>query len=254
MFYESFVGGIIDYGSILYANDPESTLALLDRAQNQGLTLSMGATKTTPIPVLQYESNISPLFLRRIQSTQKRSPILPTQICFITFQFFIHGDSRNLFPLYTESSKSITLWIAAYTNRLKSLEIFHEWPTPYTHQTNSNAAPSRVSHGILPNQPLCNSRKTLHIYTLMLRKPTIVVQSLPVHITISKFRANSISLNWLQYTWLSSQPHLFISQMRQKLGSHSKSNILLISDSKAAIQNISKPLFKRKTPYHHIHS
>jgi len=34
----------------------------------------------------------------------------------------------------------------------------------------------------------------------------------------------------------------------QKLGSHSNSSILLISESKVAIQNISKPLFKRKTP------
>ena len=56
---------------VLYANAPESTLALLDRVQNQGLRLALRAIKTTPIPSLQYESKIPSLLLRRIRLAEQ---------------------------------------------------------------------------------------------------------------------------------------------------------------------------------------
>jgi len=52
-----------------------------------------------------------------------------------------------------------------YKNLIPYPEIFHEYPAQYTHRTNSNAAPSQVSHEIIPTQPLCNSRRSLHIHT-----------------------------------------------------------------------------------------
>jgi len=45
------------------------------------------------------------------------------------------------------------------------LDIFHKGPVQYTHQINSNVAPSQASHVILPTQPLSDSRRTLRIYT-----------------------------------------------------------------------------------------
>jgi len=70
-FYKSFIRSIMDYGSILFANAPETSLMLLERIQNHSIRLALGAIKTTPVPALQYESKISPLRIRRIQLTQQ---------------------------------------------------------------------------------------------------------------------------------------------------------------------------------------
>ena len=61
----------MDYGFILYGNAPKSSLLLLERIQNYGIGLSLGATKSTPIPALQYEWKIPPLFIRRTLPTKQ---------------------------------------------------------------------------------------------------------------------------------------------------------------------------------------
>ena len=62
----------MDYGSILYVNDPESTLTVLYRIQNQSLRFALGATKSTPIPAPEYESKVPhQLFLRRIRLAEQ---------------------------------------------------------------------------------------------------------------------------------------------------------------------------------------
>jgi len=70
-----------------------------------------------------------------------------------------------------------------------------------------------------------NSRRTLHTYT----------------------DASTLFNRFLFTSQSRSAIHLSLRCV-QKSGSHSNSNILLISDSQVAIENISKPLFKRKTP------
>ena len=106
MFYKFFMRGIMDYGSILYANAPESTLAFLDWVQNQGLKFTLEATKTTPIPALQYESKILPFSWEESalpnNTFLKRSLILQVQTY---LNFFIPRDSRKPCPFYPKSSK-----------------------------------------------------------------------------------------------------------------------------------------------------
>jgi len=133
MFYKSFIRGIIDYGSILFANATESTLALLDRVQNQGLRLHYWEpSKLRPFRLL----NTNPIFLHSSceeftspnNMYSERFPILPTRIYIITVQLSIPRESRNLFPLYPKSSKSQYKIDRYPYKNLSYLEISHDWP------------------------------------------------------------------------------------------------------------------------------
>ena len=64
------ISGIVEYGSILFIDAADSTLSLIDRVQNHDRRLTLGALKTTPILTVQYEANISPLFLRKVKLIQ----------------------------------------------------------------------------------------------------------------------------------------------------------------------------------------
>lgn len=63
--YKSLVLSVIDYGSIIYGAAPESILKSLDPIHNQGIRLSIGAFKTSPIPSILCEANTPPLEIRR---------------------------------------------------------------------------------------------------------------------------------------------------------------------------------------------
>jgi len=63
--YKSLILSVIDYGSIIYGAAPESILKSLDPIHNQGIRLSIGAFKTSPIPSILCEANTPPLEIRR---------------------------------------------------------------------------------------------------------------------------------------------------------------------------------------------
>ena len=63
----------MDYGSILFANAPETSLMLLERIQNHSIRSALSAIKTTSVPAFQYESKIPHLRIRRIQLTRTLS-------------------------------------------------------------------------------------------------------------------------------------------------------------------------------------
>jgi len=158
VFYKSFIRGIIDYGSSLYANTPESTLTLMDRVQNQGLKLlvALRTTKTTPIPALQSEANVLPLLLRSIH--------LAKQYVLRTVSNSTNEFTSLLFNFpYLKIQKTIS-FVSRIILELKPLNHSSYIVDRYPYK-NSNAASSQVSHKIRPTQPLCNSRRILHIYT-----------------------------------------------------------------------------------------
>jgi len=138
-FYETFVRGIIDYGSILYANAPDSTLVLLDRIQNQSLRFAFGTSKTTPIPALEYETKIPPVFLRRIHLVVQyvlKKPSTSTSTDATPYQFLkIHNTwkytklmsllSRIIRELCSLKSSVYNKDRYAYMN-LTYLEMFYE--------------------------------------------------------------------------------------------------------------------------------
>jgi len=70
---------------MLYDNVPESTIIRLDRTQNYAIGLTLGVTKTTPIPALQYQSKILPIIC------QKKTT------CTTTYSESLH-QSRNAHP------------------------------------------------------------------------------------------------------------------------------------------------------------
>ena len=67
--YKSIVLPIIEYGCVMYAGGTESSLHKLEAVQNNFLRLALGVLKTSPILSLQVESNITPLYIRRMDLT-----------------------------------------------------------------------------------------------------------------------------------------------------------------------------------------
>ena len=65
--YRSLIRSKLDYASPIYGSARPSYLKILDPIQNQGLRLSLGAYKTSPIPSLQAEAYEPPLHIRRTQ-------------------------------------------------------------------------------------------------------------------------------------------------------------------------------------------
>ena len=65
--YQSLVRSKIDYGSIVYRNAKKEVLESLEVVHNQGLRLSLGAFKSSPLESLNVEANVYPLKFRRLR-------------------------------------------------------------------------------------------------------------------------------------------------------------------------------------------
>ena len=65
--YRSLVRSKLDYGSIIYGSARKSYLRMLDPVHHQGLRLSLGAFRTSPVESLYVEANEPSLSLRRIK-------------------------------------------------------------------------------------------------------------------------------------------------------------------------------------------
>ena len=63
--YRSLVRSKLDYGCIVYGSAANTTLAKLDPVHNQGLRLSLGAFRSSPVESLYVEAHESPLKIRR---------------------------------------------------------------------------------------------------------------------------------------------------------------------------------------------
>ena len=65
--YRALVRSKLDYGCIIYRNASEKSLKCLDVIHNQGIRLSLGAFKSSPVESLYVEANELPLSERRIE-------------------------------------------------------------------------------------------------------------------------------------------------------------------------------------------
>ena len=63
--YRVLIRSVLDYGSFIYATASKSRLAVLDRLQNRGLRICLGAMRSTNTMSLKVEGNEAPLALRR---------------------------------------------------------------------------------------------------------------------------------------------------------------------------------------------
>ena len=69
--YRSLIRSKLDYGCIVYRNASDSLLKMLDPIHNQGLRLSLGAFKSSPVESLYVEANELPLRERRQELVMK---------------------------------------------------------------------------------------------------------------------------------------------------------------------------------------
>ena len=65
--YIGLIRSVFDYGSVVYRSAANILLKKLDVVQSQALRLCYGASKTTPINVIQVEMGEMPLHIRRDQ-------------------------------------------------------------------------------------------------------------------------------------------------------------------------------------------
>ena len=63
--YRSLVRSKLDYGCVVYGSASKTALAKLDPAHNQGLRLSLGAYRSSPVESLYVEAHEPPLEIRR---------------------------------------------------------------------------------------------------------------------------------------------------------------------------------------------
>ena len=63
--YRSLVRSKLDYGCIVYGSASKTALAKLDPVHNQGLRLSLGAMRSSPVESLYVEAHEPPLEIRR---------------------------------------------------------------------------------------------------------------------------------------------------------------------------------------------
>ena len=63
--YRSLVRSKLDYGCIVYGSASKTALAKLDPVHNQGLRLSLGAFRSSPVESLSVEAHEPPLEIRR---------------------------------------------------------------------------------------------------------------------------------------------------------------------------------------------
>ena len=63
--YRSLIRSKLDYGSIVYGSARESYIQMLDTVHSQGIKISMGAFRTSPVESLHVEANEDYLYRRR---------------------------------------------------------------------------------------------------------------------------------------------------------------------------------------------
>jgi hypothetical protein len=66
-FYKSYVLPILDYGSAVYGSAKDHVLSKLNPVHHAGIRIATGAYRTSPVPSLYVESDIPPLFIRRMK-------------------------------------------------------------------------------------------------------------------------------------------------------------------------------------------
>ena len=67
--YKAIVRPIIEYGAVVYAGGKKLPLASIETIQNSFLRIAIGAMKTSPVAALQVETNVPPLYVRRMEIT-----------------------------------------------------------------------------------------------------------------------------------------------------------------------------------------
>ena len=65
--YRSLIRSKLDYGSIVYGSARKSYLKILDTIHHQGLRISLGAFRTSPVESLYVEANEPSLYNRRVK-------------------------------------------------------------------------------------------------------------------------------------------------------------------------------------------
>ena len=103
--YRSLVRSKLDYGCIVYGSASKTALAKLDHVHNQGLRLSLGPFRSSPIERLYVEGHESPLEIRReklaLQYTikLKASPGNPAYDVVFNPKFYMQTKNQPQIPL-----------------------------------------------------------------------------------------------------------------------------------------------------------
>jgi len=163
----------MDYGSILFANAPKSTLTLLDRIQNHSIRLAIGATKTTLIPALEFQTKTPLLHLRRMQLIQQHvlRSLSNTDTSTLDHYLTIHDTwrFRRATPLISQVTKYLKgtfhlIQIDKYPYKaLPYMEIFYDWHSKFLKFCNNLLATQEFLN-LINSDPQYHHDHSIHIY------------------------------------------------------------------------------------------
>ena len=188
-FYKTFVRCIIDYGSILCANDPNSTLVLLDGVQNQSIV--QDSPKALPKPHPFQLSSMSLEFLLSPEKNPAGISIYPS-----LYQFLIvHNTwkctksmpllSQIIKELYPRTTSVYSTDTYVYMNT-PYLDIFHKLPSKFLRQSHHNEPAPQAIHNLIVDQSLFTS-------ILMHLRQMITTLQFSIHHNLLVFKGSLLS-------------------------------------------------------------
>ena len=109
--YRSLVRSKLDYGSIIYGSARKTYLQMLDPIHHQGLRLSLGAFRTSPVESLYVESNEPSLKNRRIKLALQYATKLKAHPNNPAYDCVFHPEYSDLFEKFPNKIASFGIRI-----------------------------------------------------------------------------------------------------------------------------------------------
>ena len=110
--YRSLIRSKLDYGSIVYGSARRSYLEMLDTVHQQGLRLTLGAFRTSPVTSLYVEADESSLWVRREKLSLQYAIRLGENPSTLLLKLHFHHNFQNTMKENLLQIKSFGLRIA----------------------------------------------------------------------------------------------------------------------------------------------
>jgi ribonuclease HI len=242
--YKTYIRPVLEYGNALLTTAPKNALNALDRVQNQALRIATGAVKSTPIAAMEALTNTQPLELRRNmaagslhekllrldEESWNRVPYekLKTQKTFITAAEEVKKDLMGM----TNFNKRMDL--PKPNIRVALLEVHHELTVDGLEKKKSEYSTQELRrHTMTYIRKKYPEELWLHVYTDGSATPGKGMAGAGVY--CKKFENSwAAGKNASSYDGELKAIKVALEKVRE----HLDKNIVIMSDSKAAIQAI----------------